>query len=94
LIRKIIPDVVAERVRTPELSAALDILSTAHRQLGHRLLDRAISRGELQPALDRELALDLLVAALYMRMIVRLKRTTTAEIARQAIAIEAAIKAC
>ncbi|MGQ2909893.1 MAG: TetR-like C-terminal domain-containing protein [Aliihoeflea sp.] len=94
LIRKIVPDVVAERIRTPQLSAALESLSQVRRQLGDRLLDRAIARGELQPGLDRELALDFLIAGLYMRMIVRTKRTTTAEIDRQAIAIEAAIKAC
>jgi len=94
LIRRIIPDVVAERIRTPELSAALDGVTTARRQLGNRLLDRAITRGELPPALDRELALDLLIGALYFRMIARLKSTTTAQIDRQAIAIEAALKAC
>jgi len=94
LIRKIVPDVVAERCRTPDLSAAVGDLSAARRQLGHRLLDRAVARGELDPALDRELALDLLIAGLYFRMIVQLKRMTKAELDRQAIAIEAAIKAC
>lgn len=94
LIRRILPDLVAERSRTPEVSMTLDRLAAARRQLGHRMLDRAIVRGELQPALDRELALDLLISSLYMRMIVHSKNTTIAEIDRQAIAIEAAIKAC
>lgn len=94
LIRKIIPDVVAERIRTPEVSEMLDSLTAARRQLGHRMLDRAIARNELQPALDRELALDLFMSALYMRMIVHSKNTTMAEIDRLAIATEAAIKAC
>lgn len=94
LIRKIIPDVVAERVRTPEVSVALDSVTAARRQFGNRMLDRAIARNELRPTLDRELALDLLISSLYMRMIVHSKNTTLAEIDRQAIAIEAAIKAC
>lgn len=94
LIRKIIPDVVVERIRRPEVSVMLDSLTAARRQFGNRMLDRAIARNELQPALDRELALDLLISALYMRMIVHSKNTTMAEIGRQAIAIEAAIKAC
>lgn len=94
LIRRIIPDVVAERIRTPEVSEMLDSVTAARRQLGHRMLDRAIARNELQPSLDRELALDLLMSGLYMRMIVHSKNTTLAEIDRLAIAIEAAIKAC
>lgn len=94
LIRKIVPDVTAERVRTPELSAILDRVSAARRQLGSAMLDRAIARHELRPGIDRELALDLLIAPLYMRMIVHQKNVTMAELDRQAIAIEAAIKAC
>ncbi|MBH0238402.1 TetR-like C-terminal domain-containing protein [Methylobrevis albus] len=94
LIRKIIPDVVAERIRTPEVAEMLDSLTAARRQLGKRMLERAIGRNELQPALDKELALDLLISALYIRMIVHSKNTTMAEIHRLAIAIEAAIKAC
>lgn len=94
LIRKILPDIVAERVRTPEVSAMLDSVTAARRQFGSRMLDRAIARKELRPGLDKELALDLLISSLYMRMIVHSKNTTLAEIGRQAIAIEAAIKAC
>src|SRR5690606_32299369 len=94
LIRKIIPDVVAERIRTPEISEMLNSLTAARRQFGNRMLDRAIARNELQPALDRELALDLLISSLYMRMIDHSRNTTMAEIDRQAIAIDAAIKAC
>ena len=94
LIRKILPDVVAERIRTPEVAVMLNSLTAARRQFGSRMLDRAIARNELQPALDKELALDLLISALYMRMIVHSKNTTMAEVERLAIAIEAAIKAC
>ena len=94
LARKIIPDVVAERMRTPEIAVTLNSLAAARRAFGSRMLDRAIARKELQPALDRELALDLLISPLYMRMIVHSKNTAMAEIDRQAIAIEAAIKAC
>lgn len=94
LIRKIMPDVAAERVRTPDLSAILDGVSAARRRLGSAMLDRAIARNELRPDIDRELALDLLISPLYMRMIVRQKNVTMAELDRQVIAIESAIKAC
>lgn len=94
LIRRILPDVVAERIRTPDVAVMLDSLTAARRQFGSRMLDRAIARNELRPGLDKELALDLLISSLYMRMIVHSKNTTLAEIDREAVAIEAAIKAC
>ncbi|MDR7126436.1 TetR-like C-terminal domain-containing protein [Pseudotabrizicola sp. 4114] len=94
LMRRIIPDAVAERARTPELSAILDSLAAARRRLGNGMLDRAIARNELHPDIDRELALDFLVSSLYMRMIVRRKNVSLAELNKQVLTIESAIKAC
>jgi AcrR family transcriptional regulator len=94
LVRRVIPDLVAERLRSNELSAMLDGVADARRQFGHRLLDRAIARNELRADLDRELALDLLFGPLYSRMIVRGKNFTEAGLDRLGIVLEAAIKAC
>ncbi|PRD40583.1 TetR family transcriptional regulator [Phyllobacterium phragmitis] len=94
LVRRIIPDLVAERLRSNELSTMLDGIAEARRQFGHRLLDRAIARNELRADLDRELALDLLFAPLYSRIIVRGKSFTKAELDRLGNALHAAVKAC
>ncbi|SFH45460.1 transcriptional regulator, TetR family [Palleronia marisminoris] len=94
LVRRIIADLVAERLRSGELATVLDRAAMARRQFGHGLLDRAINRHELHENLDRELALDLLFSPLYMRMIIQGKNVTRAELDRQVIAIDAGIKAC
>ena len=94
LVRRIIADLVAERLRSGELATVLDRASMARRQFGHGLLDRAITRHELHEKLDRELALDLLFSPLYIRMVIQGKNVTRAELDRQAIAIDAGIKAC
>lgn len=94
LVRRIMPDLVAERRRSNELSVMLDSVAQARRQLGHRLLDRAIVRNELRADLERELALDLLFAPLYSRIIVLGKNFTKADLDKLEIALEAAIKTC
>ncbi|MCV3765690.1 TetR-like C-terminal domain-containing protein [Rhizobium sp. TRM95796] len=94
LVRRIIPDLVAERLRSNELSAMLDGIAQARRQFGHRLLDRAIARRELPADLDKELALDLLFAPLYSRLIVLGKNFTMKELERLEFALVAAIKTC
>ncbi len=94
LVRRIVPDLVAERLRSHELSAMLHGIAEARRQFGHRLLDRAIARNELRADLDKELALDLLFAPLYSRLIVRGKNFTKAELDRLGNALVAAVKAC
>ncbi|MFC6486832.1 TetR/AcrR family transcriptional regulator [Nitratireductor sp. GCM10026969] len=94
LVRRIIPDLIAQRSRSNELSAVLHGIAVARRQFGNQLLDRAIARNELHEHLDRELAMDLLFSALYGRMIIRRKSFTNSDLDRLAIAMDAAIKAC
>lgn len=94
LVRRIIPDLVAERSRSPELSRMLDGIASARRQFGNQLLTRAMARGELRMDLDRELAIDLLFAPLYARMIVRGAGFTRPDLDRLAKALEAAVRAC
>lgn len=94
LVRRIIPDVIAQRLRSDDLSALLRGIAAARRQFGNQLLDRAIARSEIRADLDRELALDVLFSTLFARMIVRRKRFTNSDLDKLVIAVEAAIKAC
>ncbi|MFE4357974.1 TetR-like C-terminal domain-containing protein [Kitasatospora sp. NPDC056800] len=74
---KIIPDLLAEAVRTPELAQVLlTAVRDPRRSKATDLLERAVDRGELPADLDRELALDLLAGPLYWRLAV--VHTTTA----------------
>lgn len=70
LARRILPDLHAERGRSDELDAVLAPFTAARRERGMALIDRAIARGELAADIDVELALDLLAAPIYWRMIV------------------------
>ncbi|MER8187543.1 TetR-like C-terminal domain-containing protein [Kitasatospora sp. NPDC094015] len=68
---RIIPDLLAESGRNPELRQALltSVRDTRRARAAH-VLDRAVERGELPPDVDRELALDLVAGPLYWRLLV------------------------
>lgn len=69
---RIIPDLVAEATRTPELAAAIAAaIGEPRRALARPKLDRAIARGELPADTDLELAQDLMAALVYWRIVVR-----------------------
>ncbi|MER7673733.1 TetR-like C-terminal domain-containing protein [Kitasatospora sp. NPDC096128] len=68
---RIIPDLIAEGGRNPELAAALfSTVRDTRRAKAAELLERAVDRGELPADLDRGIALDLLVGPLYWRLAV------------------------
>lgn len=94
LARRILPDLFAERMRSGDLAQVLERLADARRRRGGDLLDRAIVRGEIRADLDRELALDIIPAALYWRLINRGRYVTKADVQRQTTAIFAALQAC
>ena len=94
LVRRIVPDLAAERMRSGDLTLVLDRIAAARRALGEALIDRAIARGELMAGIDRDLALDLIPSPLYWRMVVRGKRLTRGDVERQATVLVAALKAC
>ncbi|MBY8883652.1 TetR/AcrR family transcriptional regulator C-terminal ligand-binding domain-containing protein [Streptomyces sp. PTM05] len=74
---RIVPDLLAECARNPELAQALfTAVRDTRRANATRMLERAVERGELPPEVDRELALDLLAGPLYWRLAVI--RTPTA----------------
>lgn len=69
---RILPDLVAEAARTPELARVnLTMIGTPRRERTRPMFERAIARGELPPDTDVELALDLVAAPIYWRLTVR-----------------------
>ncbi|MFE9428703.1 TetR-like C-terminal domain-containing protein [Kitasatospora sp. NPDC006697] len=71
LASKIIPDLLAEARRTPELGEALlGAVREPRRSRAGRILDRAVERGELPADLDHGIALDLLAGPLYWHIAV------------------------
>ena len=93
LARRILPDIHAEAVRSAEMRAISDRVAQARRRRAEKLLDRWVAHGDLPDDLDRELALDLLIAPLYWRMVVRNTTPTRADLATQGRAICAGLKA-
>jgi AcrR family transcriptional regulator len=69
---RILPDLVAEMARNPELGKIVDgMIGRPRRERALAMLQRAIERGELATDTDLELALDLLAAPIYWRLTVR-----------------------
>jgi len=93
LVRRILPDLHAERARSDELAPLLDGVTEARRRRGQDILERAIRRGDLPSSLDRELALDLLPSPLYWRIVVTRRRITVPELRRQARVLATALRA-
>ncbi len=92
LIRRILPDLHAEAARSAPMRDLNTQVAKARRAQAQVLLDRAIERGELDRAVDRDLAFDLLPAPLYWRMVVLGVTPTRGQLAAEALAIVAALK--
>jgi AcrR family transcriptional regulator len=93
LIRRILTDLHAQIERTPALEAAIRPFQRARRERINGLLDRAITRGELTPDVDRETAADLIAAPLYWRMAVLGGRSDRHHIAQLARMLAHALRA-
>lgn len=92
MIRRILPDLHAEAARSASMRDLNTQLAKARREQAQIILDRAIARGELDRDVDRDLALDLLPAPLYWRMVVLGTTPTRGQLATEAVAIVAAMK--
>lgn len=69
---RILPDLVAEMARNPELGEVVGLLvGEPKRERTAEIFRRAVQRGELPPDTDIELALDLIAAPVYWRLAVR-----------------------
>lgn len=94
LVRRILPDLHAEHARSDELSDLLSSVTKGRRAQATVVLKRAIDRGELSSEIDQNLALDMLIAPLYWRIIVQKKHPTKREIAQIAKIILVSIQSC
>lgn len=92
MIRRILPDLHAEAARSASMRDLNTQVAKARREQAQVILDRAIARGELDRDVDRDLALDLLPAPLYWRMVVLGTTPTRSQLATEAVAIVAAMK--
>jgi AcrR family transcriptional regulator len=91
---QIIPDLLAEAARNPQIAQTLqDALRTNQREIGTRLIDRAIERGELPLGSDADMAADLIVGPLYWRLVIARTPPPPGYLSRLATAIAAAIAA-
>ncbi|MGC0415762.1 TetR/AcrR family transcriptional regulator [Embleya sp. AB8] len=92
LAAQIIPDLLAEAARNPEITGKLDsVLHGTQRRIGTAVLRAATERGELPPNLDVELALDLIVGPLYWRLAVTRAPLTDNHLDRLTAATTAAL---
>ncbi len=72
LFARILPDLIAEGARHPDRSSDTGMaIAGPRRDAGEKMLRRAIERGELPEDTDLEMALDLLAAPIYWRLVVR-----------------------
>lgn len=92
LVRRILPDLHAEAARSAAMRDLNSQIAAARRHQGQVVLDRAIARGELKGSINRDLALDLLPAALYWRMAVLGITPSRQHLTEDAAAIVAAIR--
>ncbi|WP_240431247.1 TetR-like C-terminal domain-containing protein [Mycobacterium kyogaense] len=73
---RILPDLLAEAMRNPELADALTRrVGTARRGYGQAVIDAAIARGEVSPDVDSEYVLDLVAAPVFWRICGRRLKT-------------------
>jgi hypothetical protein len=93
LVRRILPDLHAEAARSPEMRALNARVAQQRRGHAQALLERAMARGELPSTLDRKLALDLIPAPLYWRMVVLGATPSREEVLKMGSAVTAGLRA-
>lgn len=91
---QIIPDLMAEASRNPQIAATLQkALRTHQTAVGDKLVGQAVARGELPPGADPELAVDLILGPLYWRLAVARTPISDEYLERLTEAVMAALRA-
>ncbi|WP_052311483.1 MULTISPECIES: TetR/AcrR family transcriptional regulator [unclassified Actinoplanes] len=68
---QIIPDLMAEAARNPQIAETLQRVLRLHQQsVGDKLVGQAVARGELPEGTDADVAVDLILGPLYWRLAV------------------------
>ncbi|MEW2384534.1 TetR/AcrR family transcriptional regulator [Micromonospora sp. NPDC047707] len=93
LASQIIPDLLAEAARNPQIGQTLQgALRTYQQAMGERLISRAVARGELAAGVDHSVATDLIVGPLYWRLAVARVPLEPADVPRLAAAVVGALR--
>jgi AcrR family transcriptional regulator len=94
LASQIIPDLLAEAARTPEIAESLQkVLRAQQRSIGEQLISLASDRGELAGSVDPDLVVDLIVGPLYWRLAISRTPLSGKDLSRMAAASTAALEA-
>lgn len=67
-LASVLPSLAGERAQNPALGQLLDPIMRGRRQPLRAAIDRAIERGEVPPDIDRQLAADLVVGPIAVRL--------------------------
>ncbi|WP_172900355.1 TetR/AcrR family transcriptional regulator [Micromonospora echinospora] len=93
LASQIIPDLLAEAARNPQMAQTLEAaLRLNQRTVGGLLIDRAVQRGELPVGADPDAAIDFIVGPLYWRLAIARLPLDPAELPRMAAAVVEALR--
>ncbi|RSO07414.1 TetR family transcriptional regulator [Streptomyces sp. WAC 06725] len=91
---QIIPDLLAEAARSPEIAEALrTALLDSQQGVAAAMVARAVERGELRPGVDVRLALDLMTGPLYWRLLVVRDELPKGYLDELALAVASALEA-
>ncbi|MFC7529551.1 TetR/AcrR family transcriptional regulator [Actinoplanes sp. GCM10030250] len=90
---QIIPDLMAEAARNPQIAETLQRALRTHQQaVGDKLVGQAVARGELPAGTDADLAVDLILGPLYWRLAVARQPLADNDLERLTAAVTAALK--
>jgi AcrR family transcriptional regulator len=90
---QIIPDLMAEASRNPQIAATLQKALRTHQQaVGDKLVGQAVARGELPADADPELAVDLILGPLYWRLAVARTELSEDYLEKLTVAVLAALR--
>ncbi|WBB81631.1 TetR/AcrR family transcriptional regulator [Micromonospora sp. WMMD882] len=93
LASQIIPDLLAEAARNPQMAQTLEeALRVNQRAVGGQLIGRAVERGELPAGADPDAAIDFVVGPIYWRLAIARLPLEPDELPRMAAAVTAALR--
>jgi hypothetical protein len=91
-IAPILPHLYAEMATNSRIAVLIrETVQPAKRERAENILDRAIARSELSPAINRDMAIDLMSGPLYWRFIVLANQIESTYIERLAQAVLASL---
>ncbi|WP_308121203.1 TetR/AcrR family transcriptional regulator [Paractinoplanes bogorensis] len=90
---QIIPDLMAEAARNPQIAETLQTALRTHQQaVGEKLIGQAVARGELPEGTDPDVAVDLILGPLYWRLAVSRSKPDAEYLDKLMVAVTAALR--